>query len=190
MFIIFYYDFFSDPLKRHFWILLTNTKRKHKNNNKKIVLFVSQSAPWLKVSFEVNRRKRKEAKDWIHIWTIAFWVCHGAPQPFRSDYLFCPHFPTLHVFFSGRTSNGKGSGPYQLQKFVYNDQFKCKTVIEKLSYNRICAKWWDTKQGNILGLSFKGSSCIEERGKEKRGWKKGKREKGGKRSLFMNWPIN
>lgn len=99
MFIIFYYDFFSDPLKRHFWILLTNTKRKHKNNNKKIVLFVSQSAPWLKVSFEVNRRKRKEAKDWIHIWTVAFWVCHGAPQPFRSDYLFCPHFPTLHVFF-------------------------------------------------------------------------------------------
>ena len=28
------------------------------------------------------------------------------------------------MYFSGRTSNGKGSGPYQLQKFVYNDQFK------------------------------------------------------------------
>ena len=107
-----------------------------------------------------------------------------APQPFRLDYLLCPHFPILHVFFR-KNFQWKRLWSIPAEKFVYSDQFKWKIVIEKLSYNKICAKWQDTKQENILGLSFKGSRCIEEQGKQKRGWKKGREEEG--REEVFSW---
>ena len=132
----------SEPLIKCFWILEQNTKSKCKNNKNPSCLYHSLAHDSRSV---LKPTKEKQAKDWIHIWTVAFWVCRGASQPFRLDYLLCSHFPMLHVFFRKSFQwKRHWSIPAARSLFIMINSNE-QTVIEHLSCDTICAKWQDTK---------------------------------------------
>ena len=122
--------------------------------------------------FRSQQKKRKISQGLNSYLDRCILGVSWAPQPFRLDYLLCPHFPILHVFFR-KNFQWKRLWSIPAEKFVYSDQFKWKSVLSGRTQNK--KTYW-------VCLS-KGQDALKSKENKRGGERKEERKKGEKRSF-------